>query len=181
MAVIDRTKGATFRVSGDTVLIFGQREDAEGNLTEEYLAFRVDEHGRVMNYDHPDPANVSLFVDQDINATTTVNSQDDGEVQAAIDCSTYRNFALELEILSTNSPTDIEFFVEFSNDGGINWRHHAQGLFASLVYSDASVAALRTEVFTGLVVGDMFRLRVVGTGTDGTDIFTFSALVRFWR
>lgn len=183
MPVEGTTKGATHRVTGNSVLPFVQVEDADGQLGDEpiHRAMRGDEHGRPSILDHPDPTNVSLFVDQDIDATTTVNSQDDGQVQAAIDCSTYRNFALDLEILSTNSPTDIEFFVEFSNDGGINWRHHAQGLFASLVYSDASVAVLRTEAFTGLVVGDMFRLRVVGTGTDGTDIFTFSALVRFWR
>lgn len=182
MGVEGRTKGATQRVTGSAVLIFAQREDADGNLTEEYLVVRSDEHGRVMNYDHPDPSNLLLFVAQVLDADPTeVNSQADGEIAEAIDCSTYRNFSVELEIVSTNSPTDIEFFVEFSNNGGIDWAHHAQGLFASLVYSDLSVATLLRQVFTGLVVGDMFRLRVVATGTDGTDTFTFSALVRFWR
>lgn len=183
MGVDGATKGATQRVTGNVGVPFVQVEDSDGRLGDEpiYRAWRGDEHGRGMIYDHPDPVNVPLFVDQDIDTTTTVNSQDDGLVQAAIDCSTYRNFSLELRILSTASPTDIEFFVEFSSDGGANWAHHAQGLFASLVYSDLAVATLRTEVFTGLVVNDMFRLRVVGTGTDGTDLFTFTALVRFWR
>ena len=183
MPVDGATKGGTLRPSGSPALLFIQVEDPDGQLGDEpiYRIMRGDEHGRPSILDHPDPANVALFVDQDINAVTTRNSQDDGEVQAAIDCSSYRNFSLELRILSTASPTDIEFFVEFSNDGGTNWHHHAQGLFASLVYSDLSVATLVTEIFTGLVVGDMFRLRIVGTGTDGTDFFTFSALVRFWR
>jgi hypothetical protein len=182
MGVKGRTKGATLRVKDTSVLIWGQREDADGNPTEEYLIFRVDEHGRVMNYDHPDPVNLQLFTAQVLDADPTeVNSQADGDLAEAIDCSTYRNFSVELTILSANSPTDIEFFVEFSNNGGADWAHHAQGLFASLVYSDLSVATVVRETFTGLVVGDMFRLRVVATGTDGTDTFTFSALVRFWR
>ena len=181
MGVEGSTKGMTFRASGNVSLIAVQRDDGDGNPTEEYLIARGDEHGRIMNYDHPDPLNLQLFTDQDINAVTTVNSQDDGDVAEAIDCSTFRNFSLELEILSTASPTDLTFLVEFSNNGGINWAHHAQGLFASLVYSDLSVATLKREIFTGLVVGDMFRLSVVGTDTDGTDFFTFSALVRFWR
>lgn len=183
MPVDGATKGGTLRPSGNPALLFVQVEDPDGQLGDEpiYRIMRADEHGRPSIMDHPDPANVQLFTDQDINATAEVNSQDDGNAQAPIDCSSYRNFSLELAILSTNSPTDIEFFVEFSNNGGTTWKHYAQGLFASLVYSDLSVATLRDEIFTGLVVGDMFRLRVVGVGTDGTDIFTFSALVRFWR
>lgn len=177
-----RTKGATARAAGSPALLFGQREDADGEMTQEYLIVRVDEHGRVMNYDHPDPVNFRLFTSQRIDDDPTeVNSQDDGLVASAIDCSTYRTFSLELAILSTASPTDIEFFVEFSSDGGTTWSHHAQGLFASLVYSDLSVATLRNEVFTGLVVNDLFRLRVVGTGTTAVNFFDFSALVRFWR
>jgi hypothetical protein len=182
MPVVDRTKGATFRAMGSPALLFGQRENADGEMTEENLIVRVDEHGRVMNYDHPDPVNFQLFTAQILDADPTeVNSQDDGDLASGIDCSTYRNFSVELTILSANSPTDIEFFAEFSNNGGVDWAHHAQGLFASLVYSDAAVATVVRETFTGLVVGDMFRLRVVATGTDGTDTFTFSALVRFWR
>ncbi len=183
MPVQGQTKGATLRVTGNARIPFLQVEDANGELADNpiYRAARGDEHGRAMVNDHPDPANVALFVDQDINAVATRNSQVDGLVQAAIDCSSYRDFSLQLRILSSASPTDIEFFVEFSNDGGTNWYHYAQGLFASLVYSDLSVATLRSEIFKGDVVGDMFRLRVVGTGTDGTDFFTFSSLVRFWR
>ena len=181
MGIEGSTKGMTFRVSGNVSLIALQRDDGDGNPTEEYLIARSDEHGRIMNYDHPDPLTFQIFTDQDINATAEVNSQDDGDIAEAIDCSTFRNFSLELEILSTASPTGLTFFVEFSNNGGINWAHHAQGLFASLVYSDLSVATLTRQIFTGLVVGDMFRLRVVGVGTDGTDFFTFSALIRLWR
>ncbi len=184
MPVQGQTKGATQRVTGNTGVPFLQVEDANGELGDDpiYRAMRGDEHGRAMVNDHPDPANVSLFVDQDIDDDpTTVSSDVDGIHAAPIDCSSYRNFSLELEILSTASPTDIEFFVEFSNNGGTTWRHYAQGLFASLVYSDLSVATLRSEVFTGLVVGDMFRLRVVGTGTTAVNFFTFSSLVRFWR
>ena len=184
MPVDGATKGGTLRPSGSPALLFIQVEDPEGQLGDEpiYRVLRGDEHGRVMNYDHPDPVNLQLFTSQRIDDDpTSVDSQADGDVAEAIDCSTYRHFSLQLAILSTASPTDIEFFAEFSNDGGTTWWHYAQDLFASLVYSDLSVATLRREIFTGTVAGDMFRLRVVGTGTTAVNFFDFSALVRFWR
>lgn len=184
MPVEGATKGATQRVTGSAGIIFVQAEDPDGLLGDEpiYRALRGDEHGRAMIYDHPDPVNFPLFTAQVLDDDpTSVDSQTDGLLQEAIDCSTYRNFSLELAVLSAGSPTDVEFFVEFSNNGGTDWSHYAQGLFASLVYSDASVATLVRQIFTGLVVGDMFRLRVVGTGTTGVNTFTFDALIRFWR
>ncbi len=188
MPVEGATKGATLRPSGNPSLLFVQAEDPNGRLGDEpiYRIMRADEHGRPSIIDHPDPVNVPLFAGQVLDDDpTSVDSQHDGQQAAAnpdgIDCSSYRRFSLELEILSAGSPTNIEFFVEFSSDGGNRWAHYAQGLFASLVYSDAAVATLTNEVFTGDVANDLFRLRAVGTGTTAPNNFTFTALVRFWR
>ncbi len=185
MPVEGATQGATNRVAGNGVLLFIQREDPDGQVGDDpiYVAVRGDEHGRVMTYDNPDPVNVSLFLSQVLDDDPTeVNSFDNGvQIGQDIDCSTYRRFALERTVVSAGSPTTIEFFVEFSNDGGTTWAHYKQGLFASLVDSDASVTTQIHEIQTGDVAGDLFRLRVVGVGTTAPNNFTFTALVRFWR
>ena len=64
MPVDGATKGGTLRPSGSPALLFIQVEDPEGQLGDEpiYRVLRGDEHGRVMNYDHPDPVNLQLFV-----------------------------------------------------------------------------------------------------------------------
>ncbi len=45
--VTGRTKGMTDRVSGNVVLLAAQRDDADGNPTEEYVLLRVDQYGRL--------------------------------------------------------------------------------------------------------------------------------------
>ena len=45
--VTSRTKGATDRVKGNVVLLAAQRDDADGNPTEEYCLLRVDQFGRL--------------------------------------------------------------------------------------------------------------------------------------
>ncbi len=45
--VTGRTKGATLRVTGNTVLLAAQRDDPDGNPTNEYILLRVDQFGRL--------------------------------------------------------------------------------------------------------------------------------------
>ncbi len=45
--VTGRTKGMTDRVRGNVVLAAAQRDDADGNPTEEYLLLRSDESGQL--------------------------------------------------------------------------------------------------------------------------------------
>lgn len=45
--VTGRTKGMTDRVSGNVVLMAAQRDDGDGNPTEQYLLLRSDEFGQV--------------------------------------------------------------------------------------------------------------------------------------
>jgi hypothetical protein len=47
VAAAGRTKGATFRVTGDVVLAGSQRDDPDGTPTEQYLLLRADENGRL--------------------------------------------------------------------------------------------------------------------------------------
>lgn len=127
-----------------------------------------------------------LFTNQVFNdVTTEVNSQSDGDQAAAnpqgFDCGSWNAFELYLDIQSTSNPTNIEFFVEFSPDGGTTWFHYAVGLFASLVYDDVVTANGLLQVFRGQIVGNKWRVRIVATGTTDTLLFTTSVKVQFAR
>ena len=112
---------------------------------------------------------------------TTVNSVDNGAFAAPMPSGTWDEFDLILQLDSTLAPTSIEFFVEWSPDGGTTWMHYAQGLFASLIYDDTVVASGLNQVFRGIVAGENMRLRVVALGSNATNFFTFSASIQFAR
>lgn len=112
---------------------------------------------------------------------TTVNSVDDGAFANILPSGSWDEFDLILQLDSTLAPTSIEFFVEYSPDGGTTWMHYAQGLFASLIYDDTVVASGLNQVFRGIVAGENMRLRVVGLGTTADNFFTFSASIQFAR
>lgn len=99
---------------------------------------------------------------------------------AAIEADPWTNFLLFLSVLSSGTPTTVQFVVQFSDDGGTTWYDYVQGLFASLFYEDTDTASVLTECFSGKVHGHDMRVRAVGTGTDGTDKFTISAKVELW-
>jgi len=99
---------------------------------------------------------------------------------ASVDTAPYRRFLLYLQILSTATPTDIRFIVQFSDDVGTTWWMYKQGLFASLYFEDQDTASVVNECFGGDVEGRLFRLRAVATGTTATNKFTVTAKVEFW-
>ncbi len=112
---------------------------------------------------------------------TEVNSFNDGPFNQSLPSGGWDEFDLILQLDSTLVPTSIEFFIEYSPDGGTTWFHYAQGLFASLIYDDTVVAAGLNQVFRGVVAGEAMRLRAVALGSDATNFFTFSASIQFAR
>ena len=98
---------------------------------------------------------------------------------AALDTHNRRRFLLFLNIDSANTPTDIQFIPQFSDDDGVTWFDYKQGLFASLFFEDLDTAPGITECFSGECAGRLFRLRVVATGTTAPNTFTVTARVSF--
>lgn len=111
---------------------------------------------------------------------TVFDDDPTSENSAKVDTDDYRYFTLYLNVDSTNSPTTIQFLVQFSDDGGTTWFTFKQGVFASLYYEDTDVASGIKECFSGMCAGRDFRLRVVASGTDATNSFTVTAKVEFW-
>lgn len=120
------------------------------------------------------PAITTLIDDTTLDASTT------SENSSKVDCDSWKRFLLFLNVDSTNTPTTVQFIVQFSDDGGTTWYSYRQGLFASLYYEDQDTASGITECFSGECAGRDFRLRVVATGTDATNTFTVTAKVAFY-
>ena len=117
--------------------------------------------------------------------TTLVDGEvfDDAQTvysSAAVGCHGFRRFLLFLNVDSTSTPTDIQFIVQFSDDGGTTWYSFLQGLFASLFYEDVATASGITECFSGEVAGRDVRLRVVATGTTAVNKFMVTAAIEFY-
>ncbi len=125
---------------------------------------------------------IHLFDAQVFNdVTSEVNSLEDGAFAAVLPSGGWDGYDLFLNLDSDNTPTDLEFFVEFSPDGGTTWFHNAQDMFASLIYDDTVVASGLRQVFRGEVAGAEMRLRAIGTGLSSSNTFTFSAFIQFKR
>lgn len=107
--------------------------------------------------------------------TTTVSSN-------PVACDLFKKFMLFLNVVSTLTPTTIQFRVEFSDDGGTTWFQYKQGLFASLFYEDQDTATPGLqECFDGEAGGRLFRLTAVATGTSAVNLFTVTARVAFYN
>lgn len=92
----------------------------------------------------------------------------------------WTDFLLMLSVLSANTPTTVQFIVQFSDDGGSTWYSYLQGLFAALFYEDADTATVVRECFSGKVQGRDMRVRAVGVGTGASDTFTVTAKLELW-
>jgi len=117
----------------------------------------------------------TLFDAQVIDdAPTSANSD-------AVDTEDYGSFGLFLDVLSSGSPTDIVFKIQFSNDGGTTWFDLQNDFWGDLRYEDTQVASGIKEVMKGPCIGRKMRLRMVGTGTAAADKFTVSAYLSLYR
>jgi hypothetical protein len=98
-------------------------------------------------------------------------------------CENFRNFALFLQVTSTGTPTDIQFYVEFSNNNGGTWHRLRKGAFAVLVYEDVATAGAGIkEIFDGPCLGAMFRLGALPSGVSaGVNYFDVTARVVFFN
>lgn len=111
-----------------------------------------------------DLSNVNVVFD---DSPTSANSQ-------TIDCSRFREFLLFYTVDSTNTPTDIQFIVQFSQDGGTTWFDYRNDFWGQLIYDDVACATAISRCHSGRCVGDDIRLRVVCTGTTAANTFTVS-------
>lgn len=107
------------------------------------------------------------------DVTTSYNS-------AKQDVDEWRYFLLFLSVDSTNTPTTIQFLLQFSDDGGTTWYTYKQGLFAALFYEDQDTASGIYECFGGIVWGRDIRLRAVAVGTSETNTFVVTAKLELW-
>lgn len=104
-----------------------------------------------------------------LNAAVTSYTSDSVYVKS------FRRFALFVRVKSANTPTTVQFVVEFlERDKGV-WHKYAQGPFASLYYEDGDTATEINEMFSGPCAGREMRVRVVGVGTSASNTFTVSA------
>lgn len=99
---------------------------------------------------------------------------------STISADPWTDFLLMLSVLSSGTPTTVQFLVQFSDDVGTTWYTYKQGVFASLYYEDGDTASVVTECFSGKVHGRDMRVRAVGVGTDGSNTFTITAKVELW-
>ena len=117
----------------------------------------------------------TLFDAVVVNATLTRISKD-------VRSSPFRRFALYIDVDSAGVDAHIvQIIVEFLNPITGKWHSYLQDVFASLFYEDTVTADGVQEVFTGLVMGDSLRVRLVGTNTTASLTYTLNIGVEFFN
>lgn len=117
------------------------------------------------------------------DVTTSYNS---GEVP----CRGAREFILYLMMVSAGVSTQImQLIPQFRSLAPAvdmpttaqtqGWYSYLQDIWASMFFEDTVMATEVAECYSGKCLGDVFRLRLVGTNTTATNIFTVSAAVEF--
>ena len=79
-----------------------------------------------------------------------------------------------LDMAESGNPTDVRMIAQFSHDGGTNWFNYAVDQWTDLRYVPGQMP-LSECIPLNYVVGTLFRLRIVATGTTASDTFTISA------
>lgn len=93
----------------------------------------------------------------------------------------YRNFILYLNILSTSTPTDILFDVQFS-DNNTDWYKLTDWWFGDLRYEDTATVSPGIKSSMGYYIQGKY-VRLVATVTGGTTAayFTVTAKMEFFN
>ena len=78
----------------------------------------------------------------------------------------YSNAHLFFEVLWTATPTNVQFYLEFSHDG-VDWHQHVEIPWASLIYVPA--AGDKEECIDTTVRAPWMRVRAVATGTTAVN------------
>lgn len=87
---------------------------------------------------------------------------------ASINCSGYRKFLLEINLDVTLAPTDIQIFVQFSDDN-TTFYNYMNGPFGCLLYEDA--AGDKLECVSGDCLAAYIRIYVLSSGCSATATF----------
>jgi len=99
------------------------------------------------------------------DSTTTYTS-------SSFDVRPYCNGLLLINLDVTGAPTDIVFYLEFSDDNA-NWYIYVIGAFGDLRYEDG--AGDQMECLDFPILAPFLRLRAVATGTDAVKTFLITA------
>lgn len=119
--------------------------------------------------------------------TTLFNAQriDDDPTAAnspQFDVTGYNAVWILIDIDSTLAPTHLRVLAQFSDDAGTTWWDFEEGLWASLGWEDTDTASGINKAFLLPCGGiDLMRIRIIGTGTDGTNFFDVTILARSFR
>lgn len=100
------------------------------------------------------------------------NSAAEAYTSAAVDCSGYRKFLIEMNVDVTLVPTDLNIQVQFSDDNA-TFYNYMNGPFGSLMYEDG--AGDKLECVSGDCLAQYVRLYILSSGCDATNKFTLTA------
>lgn len=99
-----------------------------------------------------------------------------------VDVSDWSALWVLIWIDSTLAPTNVRILPQFTPDSGANWYDFEEGLWASLYWEDTDTASGIYKAFLLPCGGiDQMRIRAVGTGTDATNYFDVTVMVRGFR
>lgn len=111
---------------------------------------------------------VNLFNGQVFNNVTTAANS------SSLNVSTARWMILYIDLTDSGTPTDIRLIPQFSSDGGTTWHEWSVDQWTDLRYVDTQTPVLEC-IPLNYVIGTLFRLRAVATGTTAVNTFTLSA------
>ena len=86
----------------------------------------------------------------------------------------FKEFMLMLLVDVAGTPTDIQFYVQFSHDRNL-WFSLTDGPFGSLMYEDS--AGDLQECVHGNITAHWMRLKAVSSGCNAGNTFTISAWI----
>lgn len=123
----------------------------------------------------PARADSSLFSAQVFNNVTTAANSGN------VDTSDHRYAVVFIDLQDAGAPTDIRLIAQFSDDGGTTWYDYAVDQWVDLRYVPTQITAAGGQLLEAIplnyVIGSLFRLRAVATGTTAVNTFTLSAHV----
>ncbi len=102
----------------------------------------------------------------------TFNNVTASFTSAAFFCEPYTKFNLLIDLDVTNTPTDILFSIEFSDDNAKFYKY-MNGPFGDLRYEDS--AGDKLESILGELRASYVRLKAVATGTTAANTFKVTA------
>ena len=99
------------------------------------------------------------------------NSTDETYTSKPFECAAFQKFLLLIDLDVTSDPTNIQIWVEFSNNKS-RWFKLTDGHFGSLMYEDS--AGDKKEAVSGKIVAHWMRIHVVSSGCEAAKTFELS-------